>query len=533
MAESIFNGKEWEQMSFEERLAIKVASESSFINFVRIWFELTQNEPLMVNWHHIWFANEVDKIIRGVDGSSLAIAVPPGSTKTEFFSIFIHPYTLALIKAGVLKKFRNLALSSGKALVERNSKRVMDVISSPEYQELWPCVFSKSSVEEWSVVNDKFRTIGGMVSRPMMGGIIGSRGGYPGPGYSGSITIDDGDKAEDMFSSLKRERSHRLLTNTVRSRRGDKSKAHPTPVVIIQQRLHKDDSIGFCMNGGMGIDFRSIVVPAMLNDDYVSSLPDDIRSICIEHTKDSPRVEIAGAVYWSFWEEMEGIDQLIRLREIDEYTFLSQYMQDPISLSGNIFNPDHFQWYGDEEHPRPPSFDYRFITVDTAQKTKEVNDFSVMMEWGVFEKNLYAIDMLRGKWEAPELQANFERFVCEKWDDNSDTRNGNLRDVLVEDKSSGTGLIQYANGRMPIGITAVQRNTDKLTRAMDTVPIIKQGKVWLPVGKPWATEFVSEHAQFTADDSHKHDDIVDNTMDAVSHAFIKGSSLLEALYSRR
>ena len=89
MAESIFNGKEWEQMSFEERLAIKVASESSFINFVRIWFELTQNEPLMVNWHHIWFANEVDKIIRGVDGSSLAIAVPPGSTKTEFFSFSV------------------------------------------------------------------------------------------------------------------------------------------------------------------------------------------------------------------------------------------------------------------------------------------------------------------------------------------------------------------------------------------------------------------------------------------------------------
>ena len=156
-----------------------------------------------------------------------------------------------------------------------------------------------------------------------------------------------------------------------------------------------------------------------------------------------------------------------------------------------------------------------------------------MMEWGVFEKNLYAIDMLRGKWEAPELQSNFERFVCEKWDDNNDTRNGNLRDVLVEDKSSGTGLIQYAENLIPIGVTPVQRSIDKVERAKDTTPIIKQGRVWLPRYRSWTTEFMAEHAQFTADDSHKHDDIVDNTMDAVSHAFIKGSSLLEALYSRR
>ena len=57
----------------------------------------------------------------------------------------------------------------------------------------------------------------------------------------------------------------------------------------------------------------------------------------------------------------------------------------------------------------------------------------------------------------------------------------------------------------------------------------------LPVKMCWQTppKIECDDAQFTADDSHKHDDIVDNTMDAVSHAFIKGSSLLEALYSRR
>jgi len=78
-----------------------------------------------------------------------------------------------------------------------------------------------------------------------------------------------------------------------------------------------------------------------------------------------------------------------------------------------------------------------------------------------------------------------------------------------------------------VPITAVQRNIDKLTRAMDTAPHLKAGKVHIPTGKRWAVEFVAEHAQFSADDSHKHDDMVDNTCDAVAHAIISGGGLFD------
>ena len=49
--------------------------------------------------------------------------------------------------------------------------------------------------------------------------------------------------------------------------------------------------------------------------------------MCWDAIKDSDCRVINGVKYWSYWPEMEHIDQLIDLWERDEYTFLSQYQQ--------------------------------------------------------------------------------------------------------------------------------------------------------------------------------------------------------------
>jgi predicted phage terminase large subunit-like protein len=70
---------------------------------------------------------------------------------------------------------------------------------------------------------------------------------------------------------------------------------------------------------------------------------------------------------------------------------------------------------------------------DTAQKTGERNDYSVFECWGLGDDGrAYLIDLIRGKWEAPEL----ERQAIAFWSKHS------ARKMKVEDKSSGTGLIQ-------------------------------------------------------------------------------------------
>lgn len=525
--------KEWEDMDFYDRLAIKQKSEKSFLNFTRIWFQLLQGEKMNVNWHHKLVAKTIDDIIRGnKPPTSQVINMPPGGTKTEFMSVHLPAYTNMLVQSGYISRFRNMNLSYAKTLVERNSRRTKGIITSPEYQELWPCSFGTDKAEEWQIVNSKGRVVGETVSQPMKGQITGGRGGYFGDEFSGAISLDDPEKPEDCFSGTKREANQRVMVNTVRSRRGDKSKDHPTPFFLIQQRLHTNDLTDFCINRGMGVHFDQIKIPALIDEAYISALPEPFRSEAWAKVRSAPSTTRAGRKLWSYWPEWEDLDQLLELWDISEYTFMSQYMQEPVSLGGNIFNPDWWKYYGDgEEFAEPLLYDYLFITGDTAQKTKTYNDFSVFCLWGVCDGRIYLVDMVRGKWEAPELRGVFTSFINKAWDRNKLMR-GNLREILIEDKSSGTGLIQECGRTTPVPITPLQRNIDKTTRALDTAPQVSGGKVILPAGAPWLAEFISEHSAFTADDSHKHDDMVDNTMDAVQHAIINDNNNASRLLAR-
>ena len=539
---------EFEELNLTERVALKQMSQRDFLTFTRLWFNLMQGDKLRVNWHHHMFADLVDDIIwRRIPNRNWVINVPPGSTKTEFFSIHAPAYVNTLVLSGKLNRFRNLNLSYSDTLTKRNSLRTKAIISSKEYQGLFPCQFGTNKADEWQVVNDRGMVIGETASRSLGGQITGGRGGYMGDDFTGMIMLDDPDKPADMMSETKRAKAHDLLNGTVRSRRGDKSKTNPTPFVCIAQRTHQWDTSGFLLNGGksgkggMGVKFESMKVPALITERYIQSLPDKYKDECWASIKDSESVVVNGERYWSFWPEYEDIGQLLDGWEANEFHFMSQYMQEPIALTGKIFDSGWFKFYGTmpsnpeeigPDEPTPPYWEYRFITADTATKTKTYNDFSVMCEWGVYLGNLYLIRVLRGKWEAPELEANFRAFIGAAWADNQRQELGNLRAVLVEDKASGTGLIQTVGRDSPVPITPVQRSTDKVTRALDTAPQLKAGKVRLPYDyddKAMVT-FMAEHASFTADDSHDFDDQVDNTMDAVSYALIKNTSLFDMIY---
>ena len=328
------------------------------------------------------------------------------------------------------------------------------------------------------------------------------------------LVLDDPDKPDDMFSKVRREAMHTRLKNTVRSRRMKDT----TPIVMVQQRLHVNDSTWFMLNGGMGgIEFKVVSIPALVTKEYRETLPDWLKPEFDRDVLTSEPVYIDGVAHYSFWPAKESAKDLLALREADPYTFASQYQQVPIALGGNVFKTDWFQYYGDGEKctlPKPDRFEYTFITGDTAQKAGELNDYSVFCYWGMFKNRVYLIDGVRGKWEAPDLETNFVAFVNQCWKRNKEC--GSLRRIHIEDKASGTGLIQGAQKKIPIDINPVQRSTDKVTRAMDAAPVMRAGRVALPDNHPMLPELLAEVAAFTFDDSHPNDDIVDNIVDAVN-----------------
>lgn len=500
---------EWEAYTPQEQLALAAAGEASPLAFTALWFNVSQVDSFRTNWHHHYFDHVAQDLLRGKH-KNIIVNIPPGGTKTEFWSVHLPAYCMAKHP-----RVRILNTSYSKDLVNENSERTRALIKSDEFRQFYQFDIGKDKVDDWTL------EVGGkrkhqLFSRASGGQITGVRGGYMGEGFTGYIMADDWDKIDDLFSDAKRSKSHIRLINTLRSRRAHSD----TPFLFIQQRGHIDDSTAFLLSGGMGLNIdHHVKIPAIVNDEYIQALPDVIRDRCWKCVKDSK--QIGG--YWSYWPEKESIDDLIALRDAHPYTFASQYLQDPDTLDGGIFSADDFVYFGDTyqgaDIDEPDAYDWRLITVDTAQKTNEWNDWSVFAEWGVTKTHIHRLAYKRAKMTADVLRKEFVTFVKDAHSRNGE-RFGVLRKVDVEDKSSGTGLIQEAAGQLPIQITALQRDKDKLTRAMDVQPHHIAKKVALPYGDKQNYEFVSEVAAFSHDDTHKHDDQTDVMIDALNEVFV-------------
>jgi len=539
---------EWDDLSFPERVIIRSKSTKSFLNFTRIWFELIQGDRLLVNWHHRLMASKIDDLLAGrLVPRNLIINIPPGGTKTEFFSIHFPAYVNALVQEKRLKRFRNLNISFADTLVKRNSRRTRDIIASREYQEFWPCSFGVNQAEEWEIKDERGRSIGQTVSRSSNGQITGGRGGYYGPEFSGMVMLDDYNKPVDMLSESRRKSANTLLVNTIRSRRGDKSKEHPTPFVSIQQRLHTDDATGFMLAGGMGVPFHHVAIPAMIDEKYIQSLDEPWRSLCWETVKDTDSVVVGGVRYWSYWPQMEDVNDLLQLWEKDRYTFLSQYQQNPMALTGGIIDTSWFRTY-----TTLPKLTHRAVYVDTnSGKVEDWLDYTGFTLAGMgVDGNRYIIDVVRGRWDPEDLLKKAEE-VWEKWRLSGSMRVMPLRHMAIEEKQAGQGLIttlkkrSQTPGQLAIPVREIPRGTgqNKLVRCLNVIPQIKTGKVFVPAthtddgqklssifyedgtiagSTEWVLTAMTECAAFSADDSHDNDDILDTWMDAIDDNLISG-----------
>lgn len=498
----------WHELDARERVGLAAAGEQSPLAFMSLWFNVLQGFPMRVNWHHHYFDYAARKVLAG-EVRNVIINVPPGGTKTEFWSIHLPIY--AMVRHETV---RILNTSYSKDLVNENSGRARAIATSAEFQEFYPFDLGNRMVDNWTLERDGKR-MHQLVSRASGGQITGVRGGNMVGGYSGHVQADDWDKIDDLFSETKRKKSQTRLVNTLRSRRATSN----TPFVLVQQRGHVDDSAAFLVKGGMGFDVDlHITIPGLVDSQYIAGLPNGIRQRCIRdvcHTD-----SINGR--WSYWPEKESAADMVELSKAHPYTFASQVMQDPETLSGDIFREDDFLVYGDTKDgadlETPLEFEYRFVTADTAQKTNNWNDFTVLCEWGVYQNRIYLLKILRRRMDAKALRLAFESFVRSSHNEN---HRGVLRRVLVEDKSSGTGLIQEVKDRLPASVIPVQRDKDKLQRALDVQSFHAEKRVVLPQGGADNYEFIAEVTGFTADDSHRHDDQTDNMIDALAEVFLR------------
>ena len=201
-----------------------------------------------------------------------------------------------------------------------------------------------------------------------------------------------------------------------------------------------------------------------------------------------------GQALYSDREPLEVLDRI--RRTIGEYNFAGQYQQSPAPLGGGLVKAEWFKRYREDELPE--RFDRIVQSWDTANKATELSDFSVCTTWGVKDKNLFLISVFRRRLEYPALK----RAVREQQSLFGATV------VLIEDKASGTQLIQELITDGCYGVTRYQPTTDKIMRLHAQTAIIENGFVRIPETAPWLAEYLHELTVFP---KGKHDDQANST----------------------
>ena len=147
-------------------------------------------------------------------------------------------------------------------------------------------------------------------------------------------------------------------------------------------------------------------------------------------------------------------------------------------------------------------FEFVFQSWDTANKCSELNDYSVCTTWGVANKHLYLIDVLRQRLSYPDLRRTVKQHAIRF----------RARNIIIEDKASGTQLIQDLREDGVYGTTQYQTKLDKVTRMNAVSVVIENGFVHVPVDAAWLPVFHHELAVFP---NGKYDDQVDSVSQAL------------------
>lgn len=448
---------------------------SDFLEFAKYMFHEMRGIPMKEAPFHRDICDALERCVLGLT-KRLIINIPPRSGKTEFAVKLFMAWCM-----GNWSDAEFIHASYSKTLAALNTSGVRAIMQHEAYEE----VFGKPNLRSDSNAKDHFRTKeGGVVyAAGTDGTLTGLGAGKMRDTFGGAIIIDDPHKASEATSDTMRQNVLDWFSVTMESRLNNQN----APIIVIMQRLHEEDLSGWLLDGGNGEEWDHL---------------------CIEAIK--PNGE-------SFWPSNSNftLETLRRKEKANSYVFAGQYMQRPAPIGGGILKDAWWRYWSDTPVSGAvvlPKLINRTIYADTAQKTKEENDFSVFQCWGSDrEGRKYLLDQIRGKWEAPDLLTQARAF----WKKHKALPSkdlGYLRSMNVEDKVSGTGLIQTLS-REGIPVKGIKRNIDKVTRGLDAAPMVETGNVFLPINADWLSDFLAEASAFP---NGKHDDQLDAAFDGIT-----------------
>ena len=444
----------------------------------RVFDELEPGTEYLDNFHIHVLIDALEELRFG-RRRRLAIAMPQRSLKSLLISVAFVAWLL-----GHDPTLRIICASYGQELADKLASDCRKIMQTKWYKRMFPG--TRLAPGRQSLGNFETTAGGGRMSTSVGGVLTGFGADF--------IIVDDPSKPSESLSDAERATINDWIQHTLFTRLNDKRNGR---IVIVMQRLHEDDVIGNVVEKTQG-DFKVLAFPAIAQVDEIHTYKTAFGVARV--------VRRAGEALHPAREPLEVLEELRRL--LGSRFFSAQYLQAPVPLEGGLVKRAWLRTYQPFEVMAPERI---IASWDTAAKMGELNDYSVGTIWAIKNKRVYLLDVVREKLELPALK----RRVIDEADRWKAER------VLIEDKGSGTGLLQelrvsgFSKARpyMPRG--------DKGLRLASVTPIIEEGRVYLPASAPWLDAYVHELCGFPG---LKHDDQVDSTSQFLARYREKGDA---------
>lgn len=445
--------------SFEKEL-LKTALQCHLSTFIQRSFQTTSpGRAYQDNWHIDAIAHHLTLAAEG-SIKRLIITTPPRMLKSLCASVAFPAWVL-----GRRPNARIICVSYSAELAALHARQSREIINSRWYKKAFPGT-RLSSIK--NTENEVVTTAGGFRYTTSVPGTLTGRGGD-------IIIVDDPIKADDAMSEAKRSDVNEWFLNTLHSRLDDQRTGG---IILVMQRLHVDDLVGHLLRTQTWTHLR---VPAIAEvEEQIAIGPD------------RTYFRRAGEVLHPERDSRELLER--RRIEIGNFRFAAQYQQRPIPPDGELIKWDWFRRY--DELPVRRHGDYRIQSWDTAMTDGKSSDFSVCTTWYIQGNDYYLMDVLRVRLNYPDLRRRIIDHALH-WG----------ATPIIEDKGSGTSLIQDLRQSSPKKPIAFRPEGDKVTRLIAQTPKIEAGHVYLPQQADWLDDFREELLLFP---HGRYDDQIDS-----------------------
>lgn len=372
--------------------------QESFWDFCHVfWEEVVADTPVW-NWHMRIIANELQKVSERVfewkpKKYDLLLNVPPGSTKSTFASILLLPWQWT---RAPWMRYLNFTFENDLSMEFGTKARA--VIKSDLYQETFGPSSGIGEDREVIITNEQDTKLyfsnsqkGERRGTSVKGGITGRHAHF----QVGDDPIDpEGEKSEAELAT-----ANRFCTETLPSRVVNKS---IVPLCMIGQRLGLEDPYGKMLERARigGFPVRQIKLPADIRRNQEVK-PAILRNKYKKGLLNPQRQPMS--VLKTF------------ASELSQYAYAGQFDQEPIPLTGGMFQVDKFvEAKGGIHVPHPSKFLAVVRWWDKAASLEKWGNFTSGVLMGILEDRneiprYWVLDQVKGKWDGAQREKMIRR----------------------------------------------------------------------------------------------------------------------------